>query len=198
MLYIDRRSRFLWAYALRSLALVLLIGVLLRLFLFSSYAISSTDMAPTLLSGDFVVALKWAKAQRGDVVVVPCSGESENLCLKRVLGVAGDRMEIRKGKMVLNGEEAQYEITGEGSSEIWREMRHPVILGDQDEEPVVVPPGHFYVATDNRGATSGVITSVASVEGKVVRIWLSLNWYKDNQVQPWPSVRWSRLLHSID
>lgn len=198
----DRRSGFLWSYAIRSLLAVLALGLFVRLFFLSSLVVSSTGMAPNLIPSDFVLALKGTVLSRGDVIVYSCSQNGQNSCARRLLGLPGDRIEFKQGLLILNGEQAQYENLGSDgfSREAWRDLKYTVQLSSQDMSPVIVPPRHYFVIDDNRGqkeSFSGMV-SEDSVQGKVWLIWLSLDWYELGEVLKWPKVRWSRVLHSID
>ena len=92
-----------------------------RTFLFEAVYIPSGSMLPTLQIGDYVVVEKWAYGarlpftataqaswstpRRGDIVVFlnPNGGTGADDLIKRVVGVAGDVVEIRDGHLVDNG-----------------------------------------------------------------------------------------------
>src|SRR5512138_3644040 len=95
-----------------------------RTFLYEAVYIPSGSMIPTLQIGDYVIVEKWAygarlpftataQAQwsspsRGDIVVLlaPPGNPRDDDLIKRVVGVAGDTVEIRDGHLVVNGAEA--------------------------------------------------------------------------------------------
>ncbi|MCP3465331.1 MULTISPECIES: signal peptidase I [unclassified Bradyrhizobium] len=112
------------------LILILLIPVLwspplvFRFFLFEPFSIPSGSMAPALLTGDYVLASKYAYGYgrysfpyalplfsgrisasdpvRGDIVVF-CSGMDSNVdYIKRVVGLPGDRIQMQEGELVIN------------------------------------------------------------------------------------------------
>ena len=101
--------------------LTILAVLAFRTFLYEAVYIPSGSMIPTLQIGDYVVVEKWAygarlpftdRAQcmwssprRGDIVVLlnPTGGPRTDDLIKRVVGVAGDTVEIRDGALVVNG-----------------------------------------------------------------------------------------------
>lgn len=180
-----------------TLLSALLIVVVLRSFAFATYHIPSESMVPTLEIGDRVAATKFpfgysryslvggnylprfpgetgrvpsAMPARGDVVVFrhPANGED---FVKRVVGLPGDRVAIRDGRLWLNGEPvpltqsdrwiyrapdgARVAVTA------YREMLpgsarpHTIILRDgrpvdADMPERVVPEGRLFMLGDNR------------------------------------------------
>ena len=198
----DRKVNYLWTYALRSLLVVLAAGLFIRIFFLASFVMSGTSMAPNLLPGDFIVALKGTVVSRGDIIIYACSQGGQSSCAGRILGIPGDRVEIQQGVLSINGEPALYEELGADgfATEGWRNLKHLVHQGQIEVAPLIVPPQHYFVSDDNRGqkgSFNGLISDDL-VQGKVWKTWLSLDWYEMGQVLQWPKVRWSRVLRSID
>lgn len=110
--------------------------------------ISNEAMAPTLLPGDHVIAHRaaydTAEPQRGDVVVYRYPDENGILFLHRVIGVPGDRMEVRNQVVSVN-EEAVTEpyVQHTDRSSMAGNVRDN--LG-----PMTVPPDAYFVLGDNR------------------------------------------------
>lgn len=114
-----------WWDTIRFLLYLFLGAVLLRTFLFAPFSIPSGSMLPNLLVGDYLFVSKWSYGysryslpfapinfqgrvlggvpERGDVVVFrhPTTGED---WVKRVIGLPGDRIEVRGGQVILNGQ----------------------------------------------------------------------------------------------
>ncbi|MGF1462318.1 MAG: signal peptidase I [Maricaulaceae bacterium] len=106
------------------LAGALAAAILARTFLVQPFFITSPSMAPILRPGDVVLVAKWAygyrpasgfliehlfpqglgrrSPARGDMVVV--RSDAEGYFVKRVIGLPGDRVGMREGRVVLNGQ----------------------------------------------------------------------------------------------
>ena len=118
----DRKERR--GGLLRLVVAVLLIAWVIRSFVFAPFSIPSGSMLPTLFIGDYVMVAKWPYGfsrasfpwgfpsfdgrmfgnlpERGDVVVFRAPGTNEDF-VKRVIGLPGDRIELRGGMLVING-----------------------------------------------------------------------------------------------
>lgn len=135
-----------------------------------TYLKSSSDMAPTLLPGDRVFAEIGASRLpgRGDLVVVQIRQEQ---WLKRVAAIPGDRIAMRHGVVVLNGQEVpqsavgDFEIAGEFglppsrgrklSEQFPGEARPHEVLDLRpwqydDFGESVLGPGQYFLLGDNR------------------------------------------------
>ena len=123
-------------------AFVLVFGFV-RPFVVEAYRIPTESMVPTLEVGDRVLANKFVyrftEPERRDIVVFDSVDEDDDQTLiKRVVGVAGDEIQVQGGVLYVNGE-AQDEP----------------YLNDADLSrgfygPTVVPEGHIFVMGDNR------------------------------------------------
>ena len=113
-----------------------------RPFVVEAFYIPSESMIPTLRVGDRVLVNKFiyrfTAAERGDIVVFESvEGGGEDL-IKRVVGVPGDRISVRRGKLLVNGEPQREPYVNE---------RFP----DRSFfAPTTVPKGHVFVMGDNR------------------------------------------------
>jgi len=90
--------------------------------------------------------------QRGDVVVLGNEGESP-FYLKRIIGLPGDRIGIRRGQMTVNGN-------------IYADYGHGRI--DARLRPLVLAEGEFFVMGDNRPISSGGVVKAGNVVGKIL------------------------------
>ena len=113
-----------------------------RPFVVESFYIPSESMVPTLQVGDRVLVNKFiyrfTEPQRGDIVVFKSvEGDGEDL-IKRVVGVPGDVIAVRNGRLLVNGKR---------QSEPYVNKRFP----DRSFfAPTTVPKGHVFVMGDNR------------------------------------------------
>ena len=109
----------------RFLFLVFLFALILRSFILAPFVIPSGSMLPRMMIGDFLFVAKWpygfsrfsmpfglasfqgrifdGQPKRGDVVVFRYPGGGEDDYVKRLIGLPGDRLQLRGGGLWLNG-----------------------------------------------------------------------------------------------
>ena len=103
----KRRAGFteLWLTILVAFALVF---GFVRPFVLEAFRIPSESMVPTLEVGDRVFVNKFiyrfTEPERGDIVVFESVSGGEEDLIKRIVGVAGDEIEVRSGTLLVNGE----------------------------------------------------------------------------------------------
>lgn len=218
---------------LESLIVAVIVALILRFFVISAYKIPTGSMVPTLMAGDFVFAYKLPYGvpvpftgqkfavrapERGDVVVFrPPGNESVNY-IKRVVGLPGERIEIRQKKLFINEREATYEVLDDAeishlpgheyfsvSREQFPGSTHLVMNRTEDDAgffgPIIVPPGHIFVLGDNRDSSDDSriwgSVPVKNLEGKVLLVWLSLDWLERWGNDRLPTMRWNRIFHVV-
>ncbi|HEX4923098.1 MAG TPA: signal peptidase I [Bdellovibrionales bacterium] len=162
--------------------------------------------------------LQTAKPQRGEVVVFRYPGDDNLNFIKRVIAVEGDKIEIRNRRLYVNdvpstyerveGETPQvpgqdyYSVLRENAAESTRLVMFKKGASGGDFGPELVPPGHIFVLGDNRDSTDdsrywGMIPA-DRVDGRIVAIWLSLDWESRWGGGSFPRVRWERVLARVD
>ncbi|MBC7263292.1 MAG: signal peptidase I [Chloroflexi bacterium] len=118
----------------------LFIVVLVNAFLAQATRVEGQSMQPSLHSDERLVIEKLSyhlhPPQRGDIIVLRLTDRSTNPLIKRVIGLPGETVEIRDGRVYINGQvlEEPYVIQPASGS----------------MPPRVVPPGHVFVLGDNR------------------------------------------------
>jgi signal peptidase I len=113
-----------------------------RPFVVEAFYIPSESMTPTLRVGDRVLVNKFIyrfkEPERGDIVVFESvEGGGEDL-IKRVVGVPGDEISVRGGRLLVNGEPQR---------ERYVNKKFP---DTSSSAPTTVPQDHVFVMGDNR------------------------------------------------
>ena len=147
----DAEPPFSWRAALeivQALALAVIISVVLNLFVVQVTEVRQRSMESTLLQGDRVLVSKvdyrFGTPQRGDVVVFNPTVDSSIPYVKRVAAVAGDTVDLRDGKLFVNGKETDY--AGAHGTTV---TESPAVT-----YPLKVPAGEFFALGDNRQFSS--------------------------------------------
>jgi signal peptidase I len=198
-----------YARAMKKLRPLLLIAGLLafRSVLADQYVIPSGSMEPTIQVGDHVLVAKAAydlrvpftsiplarlgEARRGDVVVFrdPRTSFPPRHLIKRLVGLPGDRVRVKDGRVAVNGEwlplrlqearpgrQTWVERTGAGYHEV---QRLPG-LGREDDREFRVPPDHYFFLGDNRDNSSDSrdwgFAPRSALEGRALRVLYSVQW----------------------
>ncbi len=146
---------------LLALAAPLVAAGAIRSFALEPVAVASESMLPTLEAGDLLFVNKLAKPRRGDVVVFERDGARY---VKRVVGLPGERVEVRGGRLRVNGVAAEEWPTGtlrldargralSGLREQLGAVEHGVLDDPAAQRPACasrVPGDHYFVLGDNR------------------------------------------------
>ncbi len=123
-----------------SLIVALAVIVLLSNLLLPALRVTGSGMEPTLKRGQTVLCRKGAEPERGDVIAFYYN---KKILIKRVIGVAGDTIEIEEdGTVKRNGERLEEPYTADKS------------YGECDIEfPYEVPDSRYFVMGDNRSVS---------------------------------------------
>jgi signal peptidase I len=204
----------------------LLIALVLRVLLFQPFTIPSASMEPTLLEGDYIIVSKYSYGfskhsiplsppifngrilfrapQRGDIIVFKLPSDNKTDYIKRLIGLPGDHVQVKKGVVFVNNQpiaqmpQGQTTIDLSGfttQADVIRESlpagkTHLSYLVDptasvENTDVFVVPEGNYFFMGDNRDnsedsrippANNGVgFVPAENLEGKAQIILLSWN-----------------------
>ena len=174
---------------LRAVFWAALIALAIRSFVIEPFKIPSGSMIPTLLVGDYVLVNKFAYGlrlpftgtllvpigapKRGDVIVFRFPDDPREDYIKRVIGLPGDRIEVRDKRLYINGQlverkpdgeyvQAPGDIGGPAIAQRFIEtnpegVQYTILQampeappGPAPTGPWLVPEGHYFMMGDNR------------------------------------------------
>ncbi|GGD87598.1 signal peptidase I [Paenibacillus nasutitermitis] len=130
----------------RTLIAAVAIVLLFHFFVFNLSTVEGQSMEPTLYEKEWLFVNKYSyrfgSPQLGDVIILkdPAEGsEKKEYLVKRIVGVPGDKIEIRTGQLYRNGELVVERFTD-------------TVIEDIDYGPFVVEKDRYFVMGDNRHA----------------------------------------------
>jgi len=232
----------------KTILIAVALALLIRTFLYEPFNIPSGSMKPTLLIGDYLFVNKPAygysrysfpfglaplegrvfekEPVRGDVIVFKLPSNTYIDYIKRVIGMPGDTVQMRNGRLYLNGDLVPRESLGK--KKVWDQYRGEVvmeefietlpngvthrILEETDDRPLdntevfTIPEGHYFMMGDNRDnsvdsrAPNGVgFVPAELLVGKADFIFYSTNGYAGLfEFWKWPwTVRFDRIFDTI-
>lgn len=93
---------------LEAILVAFVLAMLIRTYVIQAFRIPTGSMIPTLKIGDRLIASKYIyrfeEPQRGDVIIFRCPDDPDKEFVKRLVGLPGEDIEIRQGKIYINGE----------------------------------------------------------------------------------------------
>ena len=158
-----------WIYAI---VLALIIAMVIHIFLIQPTRVSGESMEDTLHNGQYLIVTKWQHIMRdvpdyGQIVIIDSrvnrartwvddvkeplmnyasvfnkAAQTNDVWVKRVIGLPGDVLEFKDGHVWRNGEQLQEPYTKDPKMNFTRST------------PVIVPDGHVFVMGDNRNHSS--------------------------------------------
>jgi len=231
---------------LKSILIAIFIALLIRSFIFEPFNIPSGSMKPNLLVGDFIFVSKYSYGfskhslpfsiplipgkffshipERGDVVVFKTPENNRTDYIKRVIGLPGDKIQIKNGIILINGSEIlrkklnDFIDTDNKTSNKRVRMYNEYFFNKEinilditdngiadNTQLFNVPENHFFVMGDNRDNSqdSRFINTVGFIPyenlvGKAQFIFFSLENARFLQIWKWPnSIRYERIFQKI-
>jgi signal peptidase I len=178
---------------LKTIVYAVLIALIVRTVAFEPFNIPSGSMMPTLLVGDYLFVSKFSygyskhslpfslpilpdrvlfeEPERGDVAVFKLPSDNETDYIKRVIGLPGDKIQMKNGRLFINNKMVKREKIGDyiqtdDGGNLRRTVRyietlpngktHEILEEWGDKGPLdntgvyEVPAGHYFAMGDNR------------------------------------------------
>ena len=220
-------ARWAWEWT-KSIVIAFSLFLLIRTFLVEAFRIPTGSMENTLLVGDFLLVNKavygaqlpmtrthlpaFDEPKRGDVVVFVPPHEPDKNYVKRLIGAAGDTLEMRNKILYLNGEPQNEPYVRHTDREndvyapsMYWQCEYVPRTDDRREcrptrdnwGPVVVPDGRYMMLGDNRDDSEdsrywGFVERDA-IKGRPLFIYYS---FDSSTLRPFPwltHIRWDRI-----
>lgn len=231
----------------KTVIYAVLIALFIRTVFAEPFSIPSGSMVPTLLVGDYLFVSKmsygysrhslplsmplikdrifYTQPERGDVIVFKMPSDNKTDYIKRLIGLPGDKIQMKDGRLYINGtivdrkSEGEYVLRDASGKALRFEKytetlpngkQHPILEASDEgtydnTEEFTVPEGHFFMMGDNRdNSLDSRSLKVGFVPknnlvGRAKFLFFSHDdsaaWW---QVWKWPmAVRWSRLFSGI-
>lgn len=205
-----------------------IVALFIRQFAVEAFKIPSGSMIPTLTIGDHLLVNKFVYGpripftdmrifsgkdpKRGEIIVFKYPKDEGKNFIKRIVGLPGDKIEIRQGKLFINDEPVAVAALGAYNGDdqqsgppyydkpmLFNEqlgsVNHPILyLHDQTETnygPALVPKDSVFVMGDNRDNSQDSRVWGFVKQNKILGRALIIYWSWDGENGRW--VRWERL-----
>lgn len=216
--YQDFFSSILWA---------IVIAIIFRTFLFEPFKIPTGSMIPTLREGDYLFAAKYSygysrysfpfglapfsgriltsEPKRGDIIIFKGVNDPQTFYIKRLIGLPGDTIQMKRGVLYINDKMIEREYIGEFfrkgvhgenirfnefQEHLTDELSYSVLDANIEgrtkfpdtTDKYVVPNGHYFFMGDNRNCSvdSRFQTQMGFIpEDRIVAKALFLFWTDD-------------------
>ncbi|WP_019120464.1 signal peptidase I [Brevibacillus massiliensis] len=133
---------------IKALAIAIVLALLIRGFLFAPFIVEGESMESTLHNEEKLVVNKAVyylhPPERGDIIVF--HAEAKRDYIKRVIGLAGDTVEMRNDTLYINGQPVDEPYLAENK----QKAEAAGLEWTADFQPVKIPEGYIWVMGDNR------------------------------------------------
>lgn len=119
------------------------------------FQVVGNSMVNTLHNGEYIIVSKLeyfvGEPERGDIIVFHPPLHEEEYYIKRIIGVPGDKVELKAGKVLVNGVVLEEDYLSPGISTCLVAQQREC---EADERSFDVPDGKYFVLGDNRHGSS--------------------------------------------
>jgi signal peptidase I len=198
-----------------SIIIAVILALFIRTWVVQAFKIPTGSMENNLLVGDHLLVNKFAFApslsafervilpighiKRGDVVVFKYPVEPDRDFIKRVIGLPGETLEVKRKIVYINGK-ALTEPYVHFIRPLSPERAESLDVRD-DYGPVTVPPDQYFMMGDNRDNSADSrfwgFLPADYIKGKALMIYWSYEPEEGGVAAVLTGTRWNRLLHQI-
>ncbi len=140
----SKITRYL-RYILLDVIIAAVVSILLITYVASAYRIEGDSMLTVLHDKERIIISKLGvnsgSIHRGDIVVLKKPDDPGKSIIKRIIGLPGERFEIKKGDVFINGIKLD---------EPYLTQEKDIIFRSLQTSEIEIPEGHYFVLGDNR------------------------------------------------
>lgn len=126
---------------IETIVIAFILAMIIRTFVIQVFYIPTGSMIPSLLIRDRVIVnkfiYKFRTPHRQEVIVFKYPANPKKDFIKRIIGIPGDTVVLRKGYIFINDQKID-------------ENNHPLNRDNTYYGPIKVPPNSYFVLGDNR------------------------------------------------
>ncbi|BCJ85229.1 signal peptidase I [Effusibacillus dendaii] len=135
----ENKKNETWEW-IKSLGIAIILALAIHQFVFAQFMVDGESMMPTMQNQERLIVNKLIyhihSPQRGEIIVFQYPSDTTKDFIKRVIGLPGDTIEVKGGKVYRNGQALNEPYLGEPTFGAYG--------------PVTVPTGKVFVMGDNR------------------------------------------------
>jgi signal peptidase I len=137
---------FIWE-TLKIAVIALAIVIPIRYFLFQPFFVKGQSMEPNFENGDYLIvdelSYRIRQPERGEVIVFKYPQDLSQRYIKRIIGLPGETVEIKDGKVTIFGKDSQPKVLNESGY-------LPVYLATSGDLRITLGENEYFVMGDNR------------------------------------------------
>lgn len=160
-----------------TLVVAVALALAIRSFLFEPVRVDGSSMLNTLENNEYMIATKWQylwnDPARFDVVICKYPGRKETF-VKRIIGLPGEKLELREGELYINDALVPQNFDKTPSNKSF--------------PPVEIPEGSYFVMGDNRDHSNDS-RAVGPLERNMIRGHVRYVVFPFSKLRPIPEVK---------
>lgn len=155
---------------IRQILITILIVVVIFLgmhYSLQSYTVSGESMEPSFENGEWLLvdklSYRFSSPDRGDVIIFDPPGNSDQPYIKRIIGMPGEYIEIRNGRIYISNDKGDFEYVENTDFD-------DITSSNKSWE---IPENSYFVLGDNRNNSSDSRAFGSVPEGNIIgRVWI--------------------------
>lgn len=163
--------------------IALLIVIPFRIFIAQPYIVEGSSSYPTFKTGDYLIVDQLSKRFRDpvrqDFLIVDCPNDNSKFCIKRLIGLPNDTVDIKSGLVTIYNENNKDGL----------KLDEPYVVYPKKEDiSVKLKDNEYFVMGDNRaGSADSRLFGPISKKEIIGRPILRIKWFPP-QIDIWPGM----------